>query len=86
MQDSLQRSLGQDIAVEPSSAYLSRIAGASEKDIVHSGLAQTMERAAKDIIRTAHRHQLGLDLRTAAYVTAIEKICRIYHIHGFTFS
>ena len=52
--DSVQQSLeakfgkmGGKIPIIPSPEYEARIAGASEKDIVHSGLAYTMERSSK---------------------------------------
>ena len=91
--DSVQKSLekkfgkhGGAIPITPSSAFEERISGASEKDIVHSGLAYTMERSARQIMQTAMRFDLGLDLRTAAYISSIEKIFRVYNEAGLTFT
>jgi hypothetical protein len=39
------------------------LSGASEKDIVNSGLQYSMEQAAKQIIATARKMNLGLDMR-----------------------
>lgn len=77
--DSVQRSLeshfrGEKIPIVPTGEFLAQIRGASERDIVQSGLAHTMKRSAKQIMRTAEECNLGLDIRAAGYVTALEKI------------
>jgi len=86
VQKSLEKKLGYEIPITASETFAKQIAGASEKDIVHSGLAYTMERSAKRIMRTAEDYNLGLDIRTAAYVMAIEKVFQVYSEAGFTFT
>ena len=44
-----------------------------------------MEKSARAIMQTAMRYDLGLDVRTAAYVNAIEKIYNVYVSAGITF-
>ncbi|CAF4114997.1 unnamed protein product [Rotaria sp. Silwood2] len=77
--------MGGKIPIIPSEKFYKRMAGASEKDIVHSGLEQTMEKSARAIMQTAQTYNLGLDLRTAAYVTSLEKIYNVYSAAGMTF-
>ncbi|XP_053148205.1 glutamate dehydrogenase 2, mitochondrial-like isoform X5 [Hemicordylus capensis] len=88
VQQSLERKFAEtsgEIPIVPTPEFQARVAGASEKDIVHSGLAFTMERSARQIMDTARRYNLGLDQRIAAYVCAIEKIFKVYSESSFTY-
>uniref|UniRef100_A0A0X3PYS3 Glutamate dehydrogenase n=1 Tax=Schistocephalus solidus TaxID=70667 RepID=A0A0X3PYS3_SCHSO len=82
---SLEKKLGSPVPVTPTEEFRLRIAGASERDIVHSGLEYTMERAARNTMKIAERYDLGLDFRTAAYISAIEKIFFVVHGSGLIF-
>ena len=62
------------ITVGPNANMMNRMNGASEKDIVQSGLQYTMERSAKQIISRVHAYDLGLDVRSAAFILACEKV------------
>lgn len=90
VQSSLEKFLGptpgnNKLSVQPSQEFYKRMAGASEKDIVNSGLEHTMERSARAIMNTSLKYNLGLDIRTAAYVNAIEKIVKVYDTAGFSY-
>ncbi len=89
VQNSLEQRFGRvggPIPVTPSTEFENRMSGASEKDIVHSGLDYSMERTARSIMDTAIKHDLGVDLRTAAYINSIWKIFRTYRDAGLTFN
>merc|ERR1719276_382097 len=77
--------VGGPIPVTPSEDFLTKMAGASEKDIVHSGLDYSMERTAKNIMNTAMEFDLGLDLRTAAYINSVSKIFNTLRTSGVAF-
>lgn len=88
VQDSLERRFGKvggGIPVLPNQNFSLRMSGASEKDIVHSGLDYSMERTARNIMATADELNLGIDLRTAAYINSISKIFITYRDSGLTF-
>merc|ERR1711970_52572 len=74
----------QDISVAANADMMNRMNGASEKDIVQSGLQYTMERSAKQIISRVHAYDLGLDVRTAAFILACEKVYHTTHTAGFS--
>jgi len=89
VQNSLEKRFGRvggPIPVTPSEEFNSRMSGASEKDIVHSGLDYSMERTARNIMNTAIKMDLGIDLRTAAYVNSISKIFTTYRDAGLAYN
>ncbi|VDM34963.1 unnamed protein product [Hydatigera taeniaeformis] len=82
---SLENAFGKKISIEPTEEFKERYAHISEEDVVRSGLHYSMERASNVIMDTCKCYNLGLDLRTAAYISAIEKIFYTYHGSGMTF-
>jgi glutamate dehydrogenase (NAD(P)+) len=70
--------------VQPNEGMKKRMQGASEKDIVQSGLQYTMERSARQIISRVHAYDLGLDVRTAAFILAAEKVYNTTYQAGFS--
>jgi len=88
VQKSLEKRFGRvggPIPITPSEEFNAKMSGASEKDIVHSGLDYSMERTARNIMKTAIEFDLGLDLRTAAYINSVSKIFNTYRASGLAF-
>jgi glutamate dehydrogenase (NAD(P)+) len=54
------------------------VRGADELDLVNSGLEETMVSAFREMLETKRRHKNMGNLRTAAFLNAIEKISRSY--------
>jgi len=54
------------------------IAGTDESDLVNSGLEETMVCAYREILEIRNRNKAVADMRTAAYVCAIQKVARGY--------
>jgi glutamate dehydrogenase (NAD(P)+) len=52
--------------------------GADEEDLVNSGLEETMISAYNEIRETKKQHGDKIDLRTAAFINAINKVARAY--------
>lgn len=87
VQKSLEKMFGKggSIPIRASDEFAKRMGGASEQDIVESGLAQTMETASKQVNFIAQKYNLGIDLRTAAYANAVSKIFHHYTLAGQMF-
>jgi len=52
--------------------------GPDEVDLVHSGLEETMVQATREIIECWHKNPEIPDMRSAAYVVAINKVATSY--------
>ena len=55
--------------------------GATEKDIVYAGLDEVMSSATDDVISISL--EKNVDLRTAAYILAINKVHEFYEVAGY---
>lgn len=82
--DSLKSTSLGDVSVQPNQAMLKNMQGASEKDIVQSGLQYTMERSGRQIIERVNEYDLGLDIRTAAFILSTEKVFNTTRQAGHT--
>ncbi len=56
--------------------------GATELDLIYSGLEDTMKQAVYETIETAN--QYNVDFRTASYINALNKIIKIYESSGIS--
>jgi glutamate dehydrogenase (NAD(P)+) len=56
--------------------------GANEADLVNSGLEETMVAAYRQIREARLQHGSTMDLRTAAFIGAIDKIAAAYEELG----
>ncbi|CUT98844.1 glutamate dehydrogenase [Echinococcus multilocularis] len=83
---SLEHALGKRVDIQPTEDFKERYDRISEEDVVRSGLHYSMERASNIVMDTCESYNLGLDLRTSAYISAIEKIFYTYHASGLTFN
>jgi len=71
----VERMTGKQIPAET----LARLAhGADEEDLVNSGLEETMISSYHEIREIKKKHDGRIDLRTAAFIAAIDKIARCY--------
>jgi len=58
------------------------LAGPTERDIVYSGLEDTMRAATNNVVGIAHTRDCTY--RVAAFASAVEKIAQVYRASGFT--
>jgi glutamate dehydrogenase (NAD(P)+) len=77
------KALGEATGRSFGEAELTKIAhGASEEDLVNSGLEDSMIEAYHQVREIRLRHGNGLDLRTAAFISAIDKVAASYEQLG----
>jgi glutamate dehydrogenase (NAD(P)+) len=75
MVKSIERATGKDLG---DAERKQLIRGAEEEDLVNSGLEETMSVAFEQIRAVQHRFPKVPDLRTAAFISAIDKIAVSY--------
>jgi len=73
----------ENLDIQPNENLMKKINGASEKDIVHSGLGFTMKRSGERIMDVGKEFNLGLDIRTAAYISSLQKVYQVMKEAGF---
>lgn len=56
--------------------------GPSEADLVYSGLEDTMVEAYQELLRMREEHGGSVDLRTAAFISALHKVAYSYEMRG----
>lgn len=56
--------------------------GADERDLVYSGLEETMSKAYQEINAIRQQRDFQIDLRTSAFINAIDKIAILYQQRG----
>ena len=72
-----------DVINEATGLHIDRsqiLQGATEKDIVLAGIEEVMTQATKEVIDISLKRKV--DLRTAAYISGINKIHEFYLLSG----
>jgi glutamate dehydrogenase (NAD(P)+) len=83
MRTTLLQTVEQHVGVEFPPGTIDSVAqGAQEEDLVISGLEDTIIEAFNEVRDIKMRHDGKMDMRTAAFVCAIEKIALTYHERG----
>ena len=75
----LQDLTGRDIE-EDEAHYIAD--GPGEADLVNSGLEDTMVEAYREMLRIRGEHENKIDLRTAAFLSALHKVAYSYELRG----